>query len=192
MSLPRFLTPNGCVALAIGLVAVCALIAPRLVYHSSSDGGFIEGGEKINLSRWTRISANRNNGAILAINRPDGDPPSHYESWINTGQWMRFDHVPVSRRSRFVAEVRVHPEWPRDRATPVTFHVSAGAKGQPSLEGTLSPSLDTQTDWARLELDLAPLEGREVRIKLAPSANQEVWTLMRDPRIELSPVPASP
>jgi len=182
----QWLTPNLCVAAALSLVAACAVVAPRLVYRLSHDGGFVENGEKIDLGRWTHISANRNGGAILGINRPDGDPPSHYESWINTGQWLRFDHVPTTRRSRFVAEVRVHPEWPRTRAAEVKFSVFARAEGQPLLQATLLPSLDKQTEWNRIELDLAPLAGHDVKIQLVPSAQQEIWTLMRDPKIAVA------
>ena len=179
----QWLTPNLCVAAALGLVAVCALVAPRLVYHFSHDGGFVENGEKIDLGRWTRISANRNGGAILGINRPDRDPPSHHESWINTGQWLRFDHVRATRRSRFVAEVRVHPEWPRKYAAEVKFSVFARAHEKPPLQATVAPSLDKQTEWTRIELDLAPLAGHDVKIQLVPSAPQGIWTLMRDPKI---------
>lgn len=188
MSGLRWLTPNTTLAMTLGLLGMCALIAPRLVYTASKDGGFVESGEKVNLGRWTRISAFRNGGAVLAINRPDRDPASHYESWINTGQWLRFDHVPATRRSRFVAEVRVHPAWPRDRATPVSFNVIAGVKNGPSVQSSIEPSLDQQTEWTQIALDLGPLAGHDVRIKLAPSADQEIWTLMRDPKIEVSEV----
>jgi len=190
MSRLQWLTPNASVAMALGLLALCALIAPRLVYRASHDGGFVENGERVNLGRWTHISANRNGGALLTINRADSDPASHYESWINTGQWLRFDHVPATRRSRFVAEVRVHPAWPRGRATAVSFNVTARARGQDSLQSSVEPSLDQQTEWTRISLDLGPLAGHEVRIQMAPSANQEVWTLLRDPKIEVSDAPA--
>ncbi|KLD71652.1 hypothetical protein Y887_05345 [Xanthomonas pisi DSM 18956] len=129
-------------------------------------------------------------GAILGINRPDRDPPLHHESWINTGQWLRFDHVPATRRSRFVAEVRVHPEWPRDRATEVEFRVLALAPGKPPLQATLTPSLEKQTEWTRIELDLAPLAGDNVKIQLVPSAQQGIWTLMRDPKVVVAEVAA--
>ncbi|MCC8471803.1 hypothetical protein [Xanthomonas phaseoli] len=188
-----WITPNSCTAAALGLLAACALIAPKFVYHFSHDGGFVENGEKINLNRWTHILAYRNGGAILGINRPDKEiiginrpdrePPSHYESWINTGQWLRFDHVPITRRSRFIAEVRVHPEWPRNRATEVEFRIFASAEGRPPLQAVFVPRLDKQTEWTRIELDLAPLAGHDAGIQLEPSANQEVWTLMRDPKI---------
>lgn len=186
----RWLTPNASVAMALALIALCAFVSPRLVYRASNDGGFVENGERVNLGRWTHISANRNGGALIAINRADGDPASHHESWINAGQWLRFDHIPATRRSRFVAEVRVHPAWPRDRATAVSFNVTARAEGQEYLQSSVEPSLDQQTEWTRISLDLGPLAGHEVRIQIAPRANQDVWTLMRDPKIELSDPPA--
>ncbi|WP_349656030.1 hypothetical protein [Xanthomonas sp. 10-10] len=186
----QWLTPNLCMAVAVGFVAVSALVAPRLVYRLSNDGGFIENGEQVDLGRWTQISVYRNGGAVLGINRPDRDPPLHHESWINTGQWLRFDHVPATRRSRFVAEVRVHPEWPRDRATEVEFRVLALSPGKPPLQATLTPSLEKQTEWTRIELDLAPLAGDNVKIQLVPSAQQGIWTLMRDPKVVVAEVAA--
>ncbi|WP_223572713.1 phage baseplate assembly protein V [Xanthomonas citri] len=60
---------------------------------------------------------------------------------------------------------------------------SAEGEGRPPLQAVFVPSLDKQTEWARIELNLAPLAGHDVGIQLAPSANQEVWTLMRDPKI---------
>ncbi|MBO9930474.1 hypothetical protein J7371_10490, partial [Xanthomonas phaseoli pv. dieffenbachiae] len=105
------------------------------------------------------------------------------QSFLNAGQWLRFDHVPITRRSRFIAEVRVHPEWPRDRATEVEFRIFASAEGRPPLQAVFVPRLDKQTEWTRIELDLAPLAGHDAGIQLKPSANQEVWTLMRDPKI---------
>jgi hypothetical protein len=183
----RWLTPNRSVAAALVLVAASAVVAPRLVYTLSSDGGFVQAGEKINLGRWTHVSAQRNGGPTLGINRPDQNAPSHYESWINAGQWLRFDHVPVTQRSLFTANVRVHPEWPRDRATDVTYAVSAHPGTAFELGTTLVLPADSQTEWTRIELDLSDLAGQEVDIKIAPTANQDVWTLMRDPRIEIAP-----
>lgn len=183
---PRWLTPNICLGASLALIFVCAAAAPKLVYKFSQDGGFLESGERINLGRWTHISAHRNGGAILAINVPDRNPAEHYESWINAGQWLRFNDVPATQRSRFTAEVRVHPAWPRDRATEVTFSAFGQAKGLPDVGVALVQSLDKQTEWSRIELDLSPLAGRNIRIKIAPTADQEVWTLMRDPRIEVA------
>ncbi|OEZ01756.1 hypothetical protein BIY45_04780 [Stenotrophomonas sp. BIIR7] len=74
----------------------------------------------------------------------------------------------------------------------MSFNVIARAKGQPELVAHVVPEVSVQTEWTRLELDLAPLAGQEVRIQLAPSADQDVWTLMRDPRIELSPAKQEP
>lgn len=192
MSSLRLLTPNTSLCAAIALLFACATIAPQLVYKLSNDGGFIESGEQINLGRWTHISANRNNSAVPGINRPDGNPPAHMESWINAGQWLRFDHVLATKRSLFSAEVRVHPQWPRDRATPVTFSVTAEGKKSQSLTISITPDINDQTEWARIELDLSPMAGTEVNIKVAPTADQEVRTLLRDPQILIAPplVPA--
>lgn len=188
----RWITPNLCLGSAVGLLFACTIAAPQLVYKLGQDGGFVESGEQINLGRWTRISANRNASAILAINRPDRDPPMHFESWINVGQWLRFDHVRATRRSRFTAEVRVHPEWPRDRATEVTFSVTAQGQSTQELRASLTPSITTQTEWTLISLELSALAGRDVSIKIVPTANQEVWTLMRDPKIMVSPAPTTP
>jgi len=191
MTMKQLITPNACLGSALALLFACALAAPKLVYRFSHDGGFVAAGERIDLGRWTHISANRNAGAILAINKPAGDPPSHVESWINAGQWLRFDHVQATRRSLFTAEVRVHPEWPRDRATAVTFTVSVQGKGTQALSTSITPNVDTQTEWQKITLDFSPLAGKEVHIKLAPTSEQEVWTLMRDPRILVAPTPGT-
>lgn len=192
MNLLKHVTPDSSAVMALLLVLASATVAPQLVYRASDDGGFEQAGQKINLGRWTHISAHQNNDAVPGINRPDASPASHYESWINAGQWLRFDRVPATQRSRFVAEVRVHPAWPRDNPIPVTFKVHARTKGKPLLEAQVIPSIETQTEWSRIELDLSPLAGSKVKIQLSPSADQQVWTLMRDPRIELIDVPASP
>ncbi|QBG94865.1 hypothetical protein EYC55_04315 [Xanthomonas oryzae] len=70
------------------------------------------------------------------------------------------------------------------------FRIFARADGRPPLQAVLVLSLDKQTEWTRIELDLAPLAGHDVGIQLAPSANQKVWTLMRDPKIVVIENPA--
>lgn len=67
----------------------------------------------------------------------------------------------------------------------------ARASGKTTLQHGVIPPIEQQTEWTRIELDLSALAGSQAKIQIAPSADQPVWTLMRDPRIELIEVPAS-
>lgn len=179
-ALPAWLTPDSALAATLLLVGACALAAPIAVQSLLKDGGFSERRQSIDLSNWTHISAFRKGGAYLGINREvDGTP--HHESWINAGQWLQFDRVPVARHSVFIAQARVHPQWPRDSLVPVEFVVEATSSDGRVLRSVVEQLPAEQDDWAQLRLPLADLAGSEVSIRISPRSQQDVWTLLRDP-----------
>lgn len=183
--LPRWLTPD-CVLLAtLALVAASAMGAPKVVQHLLADGGFAARSQPLQLDNWSDITAFRNGSAPLGVNR-DVEGTPHHESWINAGQWLRFDNLPLSRSSVFHAEVRVHQAWPRERAVPVTFRVEAIDSSGASVQTQVVQAVDQQADWAHVRLELGKLPAQEVSIRIIPTASQEVWTLLRDPRLEMN------
>lgn len=70
-------TPNTSVAMVLVLVLICAAVAPQLVYRAAADGGFEQSGQKINLGRWTHMTAQSHGGSLPKINRPNGSSPAH-------------------------------------------------------------------------------------------------------------------
>jgi len=183
-ALPSWLNPDVALAGALLLVGACALAAPVVVQGLLKDEGFSQRRQAIDLSRWTHVSAFRNGGAYLGINRGvDGTP--HHESWINAGQWLQFDRVPVAAHSVFIAQARVHPQWPRENLVPVEFIVEATDASGRQVRSTLTQMPAGQEDWTQLRLPLADLAGNAVSIRIAPKSQQEVWTLLRDPAVTM-------
>lgn len=178
--LPKWLTPGNALAATLLLVGASALAAPLVVQNLLKDDGFSQRRHAIDLSRWTHISAYRNNGAYLGINREvDGTP--HHDSWINAGQWLQFDRVPVAEHTVFIAQARVHPQWPRDGLVPVQYVVEATSNDGRVLRSVVVQNPAEQDDWAQLRLPLRELAGSDISIRIKPISQQEVWTLLRDP-----------
>jgi len=181
----HLVTPNSITWAAFVMVFASAIIAPRVVYRLLDDGGFEHWGHSINLAEWPEMRTFRNGEAPLttdAVNVENGI--SHRDFWVNTGQWLSFRHVPVTTYSRLTCLVRVHPRWPTGGTA--RFRLQALAKDAPVISSDITLPTDAQAPWGEASLDLAPLAGRDVDIRIMPmSATPGMWTLLRDPRIEI-------
>ena len=181
----HWITPNSITLLALAMVLASALIAPRAVYRLLDDGGFEQWGHPINLAEWPRMRTFRNGEAPLhtdAVNVENG--VSHRDFWVNTGQWLGFRNVPATAYSRLACLVRVHPLW--GSGGTARFRLQARAEDGTMVSDEVDFTADAQAPWREASLDLSPLAGHEVDIRIMPmSAAPGMWTLLRDPRIEI-------
>ena len=176
------------IILGLSLLAVVAALAVHGRAQSVflNDGGFAAHGERLGLRNWNDL------GASAAGQPPpkfglqlteDGGPNS--DSWINTGQHIVLNDVPVSARSVFRVEVRISPNWQRSASEAVEFLVVAKANGE---ELRASVPAQQSDSWQTLELQFPHYPEKYANIYLAPvAAEQGIWTFWRNPRIEPLP-----
>jgi len=175
------------------LVIASALIAPRVVYRMLGDGGFERYGYPIKLGDWPGLRTGRNDQAPIpvdAVTLENG--VKHRDYWVNTGQWIGFRKVPATGHSMLTCQVRIHPAW--SAGGTARFRLQARDRSGQMISSEVDYVADANAPWREASLDLAPLAGREVEIKIIPmSPAPGVWTLLRDPRIDIvdraSPAP---
>jgi hypothetical protein len=177
-------TPKALIFVSVFALFSTGIILPMITPIIFDSSVYKINHQEIDLLKWRSVVGTRDGQSFINMDVATSD--NAHSMWINTGQSLAFNGIPLSQNSHFIAKVRIYGDWSKDQLFPPPRFIVLAKSRDDTVSGSfeLTKNQDPEIGWNKIDIDLTKLSGKKIDLVISSvGTNDGIWTLWQEPRI---------